>query len=86
MNQSKKGVQAIETRKGGKATVLPVCSFCNQVPEQGIKGVMRVGKAWLCQACETKIMLLEVGSADYEIMIDKMRNVWKHPTGITHVF
>lgn len=86
MNQSEKGVQAIETMNGVKATVLPVCSFCSQIPKQGIKGVMRVGKAWLCQACETKIMLLEVGSTDYEIMIDKMRNIWKRPSGITQAF
>jgi len=57
--------------------VLPVCSICNQVPNLGIKGIIRVGRARICRACEQEIMLLEVGSPDYGVMIEKIRRVWK---------
>lgn len=60
---------------GHMGLLLPVCSICNQVPKQGIRGVIRVGRAWICRDCEQKIMLLEVGSPDYGIMVEKMRSV-----------
>jgi hypothetical protein len=77
---------ATKIRDDGQAMLLPVCDFCNQVPEQGIKGVMRVGKAWLCQACESRIIQMEVGSPDYEVMLEKMKNIWKHPKCAMQVF
>jgi len=77
MIQTEEDRQAMKPCYGGKTTVLPVCSFCNQVPAQGIKGGIKVGKAWLCQACELKIMLAEVGSSDYEIMLEKIKRVWR---------
>jgi len=77
MNQTKGNMQALKPCYGDKATVLPVCSFCNHVPAQGIKGGIKVGKAWLCQACECKIILTEVGSSDYKIMLQKIKKVWK---------
>ena len=73
MNRSEKDQIPMENR----ATVLPVCSFCGNVPAVGIKGVIRVGKAWLCQACEWKIVMLEVGSTEYGTMLEKIRRVWK---------
>lgn len=60
-----------------QATILPVCSICNQVPRRGIKGVIHVGKAWICWLCEREIMLLEVGSPAYGVMMEKMRKIWK---------
>ncbi|HWQ74522.1 MAG TPA: sigma factor G inhibitor Gin [Syntrophomonas sp.] len=60
-----------------KAILLPVCSFCGQVPERGIKDIIKVGKAWLCSTCEGGIARLEVGSSDYGIMIEKMKRAWK---------
>ncbi len=77
MNQTEEDMQAIKPGFGGKAIVLPVCNFCNQVPAKGIKGGIKLGKAWLCQACERKIMLTEVGSSDYEIMLQKIKKVWR---------
>jgi hypothetical protein len=77
MNQTEKNLQAIQPGYSGRATVLPVCSFCSQVPAQGIRGGIKVGKAWLCQACEGKIIQTEVGSSDYEIMMEKIKNVWR---------
>ena len=76
MNQTEEDRQAMKPCYGDKATVLPVCSFCSQVPAQGIKGGIKVGKAWLCQACELKIILSEIGSNDYMILLEKIRKVW----------
>jgi superfamily II helicase len=77
MSQSENDSQAMLNCCESKATLLPVCSFCNQVPDLGIKDVIKVGKAWLCRACELKIILTEVGSSDYGVMMEKMRKVWK---------
>lgn len=66
-----------ETSDRHQAMILPVCSICNIVPQQGIKGVIRVGRAWICRTCEQEIMHLEVGSPGYGIMIEKIRRVWK---------
>lgn len=64
----------IESHKGN---VLPVCSICNHVPELGIRGIIRIGRAFICQACEQEILCLEVGSPRYGTMIEKIRRVWK---------
>jgi hypothetical protein len=77
MSRSKKDPQAMENSQRAGAAVLPVCSICNQVPELGIRGVIRVGKAWLCQTCELEITLLEVGSAEYGVMLKKIKKVWE---------
>ena len=77
MSQTEEDLQAMKPCYDGKATVLPVCSLCNQVPAQGIRGVIRVRKAWLCQTCELEITLLEVGSAEYGVMLEKIKRVWK---------
>lgn len=60
-----------------KENILPVCSICNQVPSLGIKGVIKVGRAWICWECEQDIMLLEIGSPGYGVMIEKIRSIWK---------
>lgn len=60
-----------------KGNVLPVCSICNQVPELGIRGIIRIGRAFICRSCEQEILCLEVGSPDYGMMIEKIRRVWK---------
>lgn len=77
MSNLKNGSEGVEISNGNKALILPVCSICNQVPAKGIKGVIRVGKAWLCQTCELEITLLEVGSTEYGVMLEKIKRVWK---------
>jgi superfamily II helicase len=66
-----------ESASGGLAVVLPRCCVCNQVPAEGIKAVIRVGNAWICNQCEQEIVQLEVGSPDYGVILDKIRRVWK---------
>lgn len=77
MSRSEKDPQAMENNHRAGAAVLPVCSICSEVPELGIRGVIRVGKAWLCQTCELEITLLEVGSAEYGVMLKKIKKVWE---------
>jgi len=60
-----------------KGNVLPVCSICNQVPVLGIKGIIKIGRFFICPACEQEILCLEVGSPGYGTMIEKIRRVWK---------
>ena len=77
MDYMQAGSKGMEINDGYKAMVLPVCSICNNVPLQGIRGVIRVGRAWICMACEQEITDLEVGSPKYGVMIEKLRRVWK---------
>lgn len=86
MSQTKTATLLKKKRYSDKAMLLPICSICNRVPVQGIKGVMRVGKAWLCQTCESEILQMEVGSADYKNMLEKIRSVWRLPIEKSHVF
>lgn len=77
MNNILGGSRGEDVSDSHQAVILPVCSMCNRVPRQGIKGVIRVGKAWICLACEQEILRLEVGSPDYGVMLKKIRKVWK---------
>lgn len=77
MDHTQCGTDEKKNDDGRKGNILPVCSICNQVPDLGIKGVIRMGKAWICLACEQEIIHLEVGSPGYGLMIEKIRRVWK---------
>lgn len=59
------------------AIVLPRCSICNQVPVEGLRDVIKVGKAWICKKCEQEIVNLEVGSPKYGLILDKIKRVWR---------
>jgi len=77
MNYIQGGSKGEDVSDSHQVVILPVCSICNSVPRQGIKGVIRVGKAWICMSCEQEILRLEVGSPDYGVMLEKIRRVWK---------
>jgi len=74
-NHSETNEYAIETTV--MAVVLPCCSICNEVPAEGIKGVIRVGKAWICGDCEQEIVELEIGDPNYGVILDRIRKVWR---------
>ncbi|CFY01121.1 Sigma-G inhibitor, Gin [Syntrophomonas zehnderi OL-4] len=59
------------------ALILPLCNICGQVPSEGIRGVIKVGKAWICRECEQEIATLEVGSSQYGLIMNKIKKVWK---------
>lgn len=55
--------------------LLPCCSVCGQVPSQGIHGGIKLKNFFLCRECEWAILTAEVGSPDYEMLMDKLRNI-----------
>lgn len=77
MDYIQSGSKGTETSNSHQAMILPVCSICSQIPIEGIRGVIRVGRAWICRFCEQEIMDLEVGSPKYGVMIERIRRVWK---------
>ncbi len=77
MDYIQSGSKGTEKSNSHQAMILPVCSICSRVPIEGISGVIRVGRAWICRSCEQEIMDLEVGSPKYGVMIERIRRVWK---------
>ena len=64
-----------EQQKMGK--LLPCCSVCGQVPAQGIHGGLKLKNFFICRECEWAILTAEVGSPDYETLMDKLRKMVK---------
>ncbi|MGI5921709.1 MAG: sigma factor G inhibitor Gin [Syntrophomonadaceae bacterium] len=64
-------------KKESKAVILPVCHICNQVPEGGIRGGIRLKKAFICTRCEQKIVVVKVGTPDYRMLMEKLKQVLK---------
>ncbi len=60
-----------------KALLLPRCHICNQVPKEGIRGGIRVKKAFICNRCEQAITNVDVGSAYYHILLEKIKKILK---------
>jgi|LSQX01.2.fsa_nt_gb hypothetical protein len=60
---------------GGGGNLLPRCYFCGEVPAQGIHGGVMIKKAFICSACEQDIVHLQVGSTDYRVVINKLKEI-----------
>ena len=60
---------------GGK--LLPVCSICQQVPTAGIIGGMKIKRWFLCQSCEIEIVNLNLETAHYVEIMNKIKAVMK---------
>ncbi len=56
--------------------VVPRCSVCQQIPAAGICGGIKLGKAFLCQECETVLMQTPVGSNEYHRIMEGLRLVY----------
>lgn len=63
--------------KSFEGILLPRCYFCNMVPEDGIRGGVKVKKAFICRKCEEAIVAMEVGSPGYNIVITKLKELFK---------
>ncbi|MEN6351630.1 MAG: sigma factor G inhibitor Gin [Syntrophomonas sp.] len=61
--------------KNGK--VLPCCYICEQVPEQGIKDIFRLGTKFICRSCEREIIMCDTNSPGYQDLIRKIKELWK---------
>lgn len=59
--------------RGGN--LLPRCYFCGEVPTLGIHGGVMIKKAFICSACEQDIVHLQVGSTDYRVVINKLKEI-----------
>lgn len=57
--------------------LLPRCSFCSQVPKDGIHGGMMIRKAFICYACEQEIVSLDVGSNRYQLVVNKLKEIFR---------
>jgi hypothetical protein len=66
-----------DENSGNRGVLLPRCSLCAEVPEQGIKGGIKLKKAFICNQCEEKISHAEMDSDYYEILIEKLKDILK---------
>lgn len=57
--------------------LLPCCSVCGEVPALGIHGGIKLKRFFICRECEWAILTVEVGSPDYEMLMDKLKNIVK---------
>ena len=56
--------------------VCRVAAFAVPSLQQGIRGGLKLGKAFLCQECETILMETPVGSAEYHRIMDGLRSIF----------
>ncbi|MDD4803111.1 MAG: sigma factor G inhibitor Gin [Syntrophomonas sp.] len=59
------------------AIILPRCRICNQVPAGGIRGGIKINKAFICTPCEQEITNMDARSAEYRIIIEKIKRILK---------
>lgn len=57
--------------------LLPRCYFCGEVPPGGIRGGIKVKKAFICVKCEKEIVSLKVGAPGYNEFLEKIKRVLK---------
>lgn len=57
--------------------LLPRCYFCGEVPPGGIRGGIKVKKAFICIKCEKEIVALQVGAPGYHELLEKIKQVLK---------
>jgi hypothetical protein len=62
-----------------KGNILPECVICNTVPEEGIFGVYKINKTFICNNCLNKITLMAVGSPEYKELVGKIKKIYRHP-------
>lgn len=64
-------------REAHRGVLLPRCIVCEQVPSGGIRGGIRVKKAFICTPCEQQLMQSDVGSIKYHIILEKIKQILK---------
>ncbi|ADI00851.1 MAG TPA: hypothetical protein GXX39_06115 [Syntrophothermus lipocalidus] len=60
-----------------KGQVLPRCKLCDEVPEEGLRGGYLINGIFICRGCEAVIMRLQVGTPDYEEMLNRIKKLWE---------
>jgi len=59
-----------------RGILLPRCYLCGEVPSQGIHGGMTIRKAFICCDCEQDIVHMEVGSIQYQTVVNKLKELF----------
>ncbi|MEA1960560.1 MAG: sigma factor G inhibitor Gin [Bacillota bacterium] len=72
--ETKKNSQAKETQIW-EGQLLPRCSICGCVPEDGIAGGIRIRNTFICKSCEQRIVLIDIGSVEYEFLLGKIKSI-----------
>jgi hypothetical protein len=60
-----------------KGILLPRCHICSQVPAEGFRSGIRIKKAFICKQCETDIINMDMASARYELIMNKIKSIFK---------
>lgn len=58
-----------------QGVLLPRCALCEQVPEGGIRCGVKVKKAFICDACQAELLVIDVGSQQYNRIVNKVRRI-----------
>jgi hypothetical protein len=65
------------TQEVASRNLLPRCTICSQVPRGGIRGGIKLKKAFICTQCEQEIANVDVGSANYQVLLEKIKRILK---------
>lgn len=60
-----------------KGILLPRCSICDKVPEEGIRGGFKIKKSFICKECELAIINMDITASNYGKLIEKIKNILK---------
>lgn len=60
-----------------RGILLPRCILCEQVPNDGIRGGIRVKRAFICTKCEQQLIQSDVSSIDYQKILEKIKMILK---------
>lgn len=64
-----------QDRPRTRGVLLPCCAICQQVPETGIRGGVKVENIFICQKCEWDIVSSEAGSPEYENLLNQVKKI-----------
>jgi len=61
---------------GQERKIVPVCFFCNEVPEEGIRSGFFLRGIFVCRECETRLINTKAEErAEYMLAISKLRQI-----------
>jgi len=60
-----------------RGILLPRCILCEQVPSGGIRGGIRLKKAFICTTCEQQLIHSDMDSINYQKILEKIKQILK---------
>lgn len=73
---NKASIPAADNEAEG-GVLLPRCILCEQVPPDGIRGVVKIKKFFICASCEQQLVRSDAGSTYYRHLLDKIKQILK---------